>query len=101
MGEQLTLFASDKKSAAWTLIDSHLRSCLPPGAPQVHRMLMRSRFAGSGRKRIATATVEMFDGVQATVEVFQWASGCFGHRWTTMDGGCAYYEDGRWQREPA
>jgi hypothetical protein len=45
--------------------------------------------------------VEMFDGQPSKIEVFRWGLNALGHRWTSMEGGCAYYEDGRWQRESA
>lgn len=85
--------------AAKTLVDNHLASCLPVGCPPCHRLVIKARFVGVGKKSVAIADVEMFDGQAAKIEVFRWGLGGLGHRWTEMAGGCAFYEDGRWQRE--
>lgn len=90
--------ATATRTSAATLIADHMASCLPPGTPACYHSMANARFAGSGRKRVATAVLEMFDGQFATVEVFQWELG-FGHRWTVMAGGDTFYEDGRWQRQ--
>lgn len=96
----LSFMEPEIASNAAARVERHLASCLPDGVPPCHRRIVKARFKGHGRKSVAVAEVEMFDGQPATVEVFTWGPGCFGHRWTDMTGGCAYYEDGHWRREP-
>jgi hypothetical protein len=56
-----------------------------------------SRPRGSGRYRVATADLEMFDGQIATIEVFECRFEVLEHRWTTMAGGNAFYDGTRWR----
>lgn len=86
---------------ASSLVEKHLADCLPPGTPPYHRAILTARYVGTGRKRVAIANVEMFDGLPATVEVFRWGANAFGHRWTAMEGGAVYFEDDRWHRDEA
>lgn len=84
--------------SASEMVADHLASCLPPGTPPCYRSIVHAHYMGSGKKRLAVAELEMFDGQPATLEVFQWGLGR-GHRWTFMSGGNAFFEDGRWQRD--
>jgi hypothetical protein len=81
-------------------IVNHLASCLPPGAPQIYRAIHNPHFVTRERKQVAIAELELFDGQAATIEVFIWNFGV-AHRWTRLDGGNAFFANGRWQRESA
>lgn len=90
----------EERVSAGHSVASYMASCLPHGVPPCHRLIANARFVGFGRRRVAVADVEMFDGQPATIEVFRWGPmNAFGHRWTAMQGGAAFYEDGRWQRD--
>lgn len=96
----MTACKTSKLDAA-TLVATHLASCVPAGTPPAFRTVINARFEGVGRKMVAIAVLEMFDGLTATIEVFKWATNALGHRWTAMEGGAAFYEDGKWQRDIA
>lgn len=86
------------------LVAEHLAACLPLDTPPSYRRIVSARFVGTGRKRVAVAELEMFDGQPAKVEVHEYGKGGYGfggssHRWLEMEGGNACYWNGRWQRE--
>jgi hypothetical protein len=49
--------------------------------------------------RSATASVTMVDGGDAVVQVFQWKSGCCGHRWLSWHGAPLYWDGSFWRRD--
>ena len=44
------------------------------------------------------AELEMFDGLRADVEVWQWRSEAWAHRWIKLEGGDLSWENGSWNR---
>lgn len=80
-------------------ISQHLASVLPPGTPSMHLQMEDATFTGTGRARIATARLTMLDGLTATVEVFGFGYGCFGHRWKDWQGPDLYFQGGEWRRD--
>lgn len=91
----------DGKARAWfkEKVGNYLASILSNGTPPVHLSVDSARAVGRGRKQVIVADVTMFDGLPATLEIFQHGPGMLGHRWARMDGGTAFFEGGRWQRE--
>lgn len=86
--------------SAAQIVREHLLSVLPRGVPPCFSSIRSGVATGRGRKTIYRAELVMFDGRSATVEVFGSGPGLKGHRWTAMDGGAAFFENGKWQREP-
>lgn len=74
-----------------------LQSAIPPGVPLSFNKILSARFVGSGKKRVATADLEMFDGLPATVECWCYGPG-WAHRWTSMIGGDISWEGDLWKR---
>lgn len=75
---------------------SAMRDCLPEGVP-LSFTLVSARWIT--RRKRAVATVTMFDGLPAELEVWAWAKGAGrAHHWNSMSGGAASFEGGRWVR---
>lgn len=75
-----------------------MRNCLPDGVPLSFE-LTSARWLRKGNGRRAEASVVMFDGQPATLEVWAWSSeGGHAHMWKDMPGGDATFEGGRWVR---
>ena len=72
-----------------------LMDVLPGGVPPSFRRVVRSSFTGDRR---VVATLEMFDGLPAEVEAWQWRPDGWAHRWLQLDGGDLSWEDGQWVR---
>ncbi len=89
---------------AHDVVKLHLLGVLPQGVPPSFQAILSAKFAGTGRKRTATARLVMFDGAHAVVEVFSWGTHdgnvCGGHRWLEWDGPPCFFENGVWQRDP-
>ena len=75
-----------------------LMSVLPPGVPPSFNKILSSHWVGTGRKCIAVATLEMFDGLTATVECKSHGWGICSHKWTSMDGGDISWNGSKWER---
>jgi hypothetical protein len=86
-------------SAAADHIRTHLQSVLPPGEPPNFTCIKSAEFKGTGRRRTAIGDLLMVDGSSATVEVFGWGVGGFGHRWLKWEGPALFFENGKWQRD--
>lgn len=89
-------------SSSASAVSLVLTSVLPPGVPPSFNKILSSHWVGTGRKRIATATLEMFDGLTASVECWnygrkEWIDG-WAHRWTSMDGGDISWNGSNWER---
>lgn len=80
-------------------ISQHLASVLPNGVPAMYQQMEGVAFVGSGRARVATARLTMIDGLTATIEVFGFGYGCFGHRWRDWQGPNLYFQNGEWRRD--
>lgn len=74
-----------------------LESVLPDGVPPSWVSIDEAHYVGFGRNAVAHATVTMFDGLTAKVEVQSWGES-HRHRWADMPGGDASFEDGKWVR---
>ncbi|WP_374453784.1 hypothetical protein [Phenylobacterium sp.] len=87
-----------KLTTAASVVRDTLLAVLPPGVPPSFDRIVSARFIGTGRRRIASADLVMFDGSPATVEV--WIAGvCTAHRWTSMPGGSAFWDGDAWRRD--
>lgn len=84
-------------SAAARFVTATLHSVLPLGTPPSWITVDDARWIGQGKQRRASADLTMFDGQQATVEAW-FSRGLRAHRWITMPGGDASFEDGKWVR---
>ena len=84
------MIAADYVSAA-------LLACLPDGVPPSFSAVVTAGWEGRAPYRIATASLIMFDGQPATVQVRQ-VGPCTSHRFTDLPGGACSFEDGRWVR---
>lgn len=83
--------------SATETVRSVLLSVLPPGVPPSFSKIASAHFTGSGKRRVATADLEMFDGLSATVECWCYGPG-WAHRWTSMIGGDIFREGDQWKR---
>lgn len=72
-----------------------LMDVLPPGVPPSFGRIVSASFNGS---KVLVAELEMFDGLRAEVEAWQWRPDGWAHRWVKLDGGDLSWEDGRWWR---
>jgi hypothetical protein len=87
-----------KRSAA-DEIHRVLMDVLPAGVPPSFGRIVSASFTG---KRTLVAELEMFDGLRAEVEAWQWCPDGWAHRWIKLDGGDLSWEEGRWIRcDPA
>lgn len=99
-GRTVARVLATRPLAAERYIRAALIAVLPEGVPPSFSAIHNARFEGSGRRRAATASLTMIDGLSATVRVWQ-AGPCTAHSYPTMEGGALFYEDGRWQRDLA
>jgi hypothetical protein len=87
---------------ALSVVEGHLASCLPEGVPPVHRQVVSAeRLHHRADKSTYRAELRMFDGLPATVEVSVAGEDSIrseSHRWLSMEGGAASFENERWQR---
>lgn len=74
-----------------------LLDCLPDGVPASFSEILSARWEGRASRRVAIASLIMFDGRPGTVEVRQ-VGPCTSHRFTDLPGGDCSFEDGRWVR---
>ena len=74
-----------------------LLDCLPDGVPPSFSEIVSARWEGRAPRRIAVASLTMFDGHPGVVEVRQ-VGPCTSHRFTDLPGGDCSYEGGRWVR---
>jgi hypothetical protein len=85
-------------ASAKTAIVNHLASLLPPETPPFYRSVLKARYIGSGRKRVATAWLEMFDGQIAQLEVVHIEGELYRHQWKHPTGDYLAYDRGQWKR---
>jgi hypothetical protein len=100
-GQLLLRLAKPPSMTAEGVVRKHMLSILPVLVPPSFTSINDAEFRGTGRRRTAVARLTMFDGLDATVEVFAWGQGAAGHRWLAWDGGDTSFEDGLWVRVPA
>lgn len=81
---------------AESVVRKVLSDALPAGAPPSFRRIVETRRLMSPNRVIAV--LEMFDGLDAEVEVWQASSIIWAHRWNSMRGGDISYENGKWVR---
>jgi|GEM_PF-5523843 len=74
-----------------------LLDSLPAGVPASFSEIVSARWEGRASRRVATASLIMFDGQPGMVEVRQ-VGPCTSHRFTDLPGGDCSYEGGRWVR---
>lgn len=74
-----------------------LLDCLPDGVPASFSEIVSVRWEGRASRRVAIASLIMFDGRPGAVEVRQ-VGPCTSHRFTELPGGDCSYEGGRWIR---
>lgn len=86
------------RNSAAKVVETALLAVLPEGVPPSFRRIMWARFEGSGRKRYAVAGLMMFDGLGATVEVWD-KTPTTRHRFTDMPGGACYWTGKCWARD--
>lgn len=72
-----------------------LSDVLPADVPPFFARIVSARRDG---KRQIVAELEMFDGLRAEIEVWQWNPQAWAHRWTRFEGSDISWEDGRWTR---
>lgn len=85
-------------SRASDYVGDAMRACLPSGVP-LSFSIDDAKWIRSGQQKRAVATVTMFDGRPAKLEVWSWSrEGGNAHRWTDMPGGDVSFEHERWVR---
>lgn len=85
---------------AATYVRASLLDCLPEGVPPSFSEIVSARWEGRAPRRIAVASLTMFDGQPGTVEVRQ-VGPCTSHRFTELPGGDCSFEGGQWVRVAA
>jgi len=81
--------------SAATLVAKTLAAALPPGVPPSHRKILAARFLDPAR---VTATLEMFDGLPATLELSRLAYG-WSIRYRLLPGGAIVWTGTAWKRD--
>ena len=81
---------------AEAVVRAVLMDALPKGTPPSFRRVLSTRRLMSPNKVIAE--LEMFDGLRAEVEVWQWSTIGWAHKWNSMPGGDISFENGCWVR---
>jgi hypothetical protein len=86
-----------------TLVADTLTAIVPLGSPACFREVLSAWSAGSGRRKVVTADLIMFDGERSTVELRPFkiadADG-WSVQWKRLDAGAFYLLDGEWKRAP-
>jgi hypothetical protein len=79
-------------------VETSLLSTLPPGVPPFFRRIISARFEtkSTAEYRSAAALLELVDGKEAGIEVWEHRGG-IGYEWTSFDGDLAY-ENSQWVR---
>jgi len=75
------------------LVENCLKSCLPPNVPTPVNKFINAKIVASKK---AFATVELFDGKEATIEVTYPGTYCY--RWTHVDGNPFNWNGEKWER---
>lgn len=78
-------------------VNAALLDCLPEGVPPSFAAIVSARWEGRAPRRVAIASLTMFDGQPGAVEVRQ-VGPCTSHRFTDLPGGDCSFEGGRWVR---
>lgn len=87
--------------SARDMVDEGFGACLPARVPLPWRAIDRARYVGTGCHRRAVATVTMWDGRKAVVDVGRhFMAGCAGwtFRWLALDGGACWWNGTAWTR---
>jgi hypothetical protein len=75
------------------MVADGMQACLPPGCPLPFNAIISARFLA---KRIALATVELFDGLPGTIEVSERGLWCL--QWKELAGGAINWNGRNWER---
>lgn len=87
--------AAPAKRSAADEIRRVLMEVLPAGVPPSFGRIVTAQFSGKSR---VVAELEMFDGLRAEVEAWQWCPDAWAHRWVKLEGGDLSWENGAWHR---
>lgn len=80
-------------------IETSLLATLPHGVPPFFKKITRAAFEtkSTAKRRIASAGLELVDGTQAGIEVWEHGAGGVAYMWTSFEGDLSY-ENGQWVR---
>lgn len=80
-------------------IEISLLATLPPGVPPFFTKIIRAYWEtkSAAKHRCAQALLELLDGKQAGIEVWEHGAGGIAYQWTSFEGDLSY-ENGQWVR---
>lgn len=80
-------------------IEASLLATLPTGVPPFYRRIIRAYWEtkSTAKYRCAQALLELVDGKQAGIEVWEHGAGGIAYQWTSFEGDLSY-ENGKWVR---
>jgi hypothetical protein len=80
-------------------IETSLLATLPPGVPPFFTKIISAAFEtkSTAKHRCAYACLELVDGTQAYIELWEHGTGGAAYQWTSFEGDLSY-ENGKWVR---
>ena len=78
-------------------VEASLLSTLPPSVPPFFVRIIRAYWESTAKRRCAQALLELVDGQQAGIEVWEHGAGGVAYKWLSLDGDLSY-ENGQWVR---